>query len=201
VSNPRDDFQAPELERLRQELRVTDMMLTMHSILRDRLRRKALLLDLIILAGSAVMCATSFIDRAVLESSTAIGLSVAGVRGITAVSLFVVSLFSLRLDWKERAGRHSKACEALARLKSGIRAWIGRGPLSGGEGTASSREPDYQAVMAQIEPIPESRFVALKAAHKRKVILSRMVDEHPAAPIWFLRVRLFARDTIANLER
>lgn len=179
------------------------MMLSMHSILRDRFRRRAMALDLLLLAGSAVMCATSLVDRAVLERSFSFGASLGSMRASTAVGLFVLSLFSLRLDWKERAGRHGKACDALARLKASTRGWIDMGLANVREspGVGPVNAPDYPGVMAQLEPIPESKFVALKAAHKRKLLLSRMIDDHPAAPIWILSLRLFARDTVAFLKR
>ena len=103
------------------ETRVIDMMLSMHSRLRDRYIRRALVLDLLILSGSVVLCAAVLLDP---QYSRVIRLTPDAVRvalACVSIAIFILSLVSLRADWKGIAGRHQQACVALFELKAKCR--------------------------------------------------------------------------------
>lgn len=172
---------------LRRE-RIADMMLTAHATLRDRYAARALVLDVLTLLLATVLCATVFVDPAVLTSLHVTADSARVVLGVTSIAVFLASILTLRLDWKERAARHNVACTILAGIKARCR------DLRSGAGTASSELPEFLRASAEalngLPAIPEKRFVALKARHRFKVELSRMLDKHPTVPTWLARLYL-----------
>src|SRR5215216_1092157 len=86
---------------IRRRARVVDMMLSMHSTLRDRYARWAAILDLVIFAGSLVLLATVLLDPRVLGF---LRISDDGARvtmGLVSTLIFFLSIVALRVDWKE----------------------------------------------------------------------------------------------------
>jgi hypothetical protein len=83
-------------------------------------------------------------------------------------------LADLILDLRGKARERDSAVRALAALKAEYR-------------SADLADPDdaarlaarYAAVTDAVPPIPERRFLALKAAHLRKVELSKIVSATP----------------------
>lgn len=172
-----------EAERRR---RVLDMMLSMHSRLRDSYGERARGLDIGLLVGSAVLTSTAFGDE-VLRQWVDIPEHVLRVgTGTVAVVLVALSIVGLRVDWKRAEGLHARAVEELATLKALSR-------------TDGQNEDEfilqYDVVMQRIPAVPDKRFAALKAYHLRKVALSRSLDSAPFAPLWLHRWRLMVRDS------
>jgi hypothetical protein len=186
-----------DIQELEHHHRVIDMMLSMHSKLRDDNQNFALAINLLLLCSSVVLSTLVFIDPAVLKFLR-IAPQISQITiGVCSTLVFVISLIELRVDWKQAAERHSQACEVLARLKAECR-----------EILKSNSQPDPQRVADQckmcaqtlttLPKIPDTKFPALKAYHKGKVELSKMIDAHPGAPIWMLRLVLQLR-AIRNL--
>ena len=59
---------AMSMTELERNFRVIDMMLTMHSVLRDRNKRRALVVDIVLLALSVVICTAIFLDPRVINT-------------------------------------------------------------------------------------------------------------------------------------
>jgi hypothetical protein len=171
-----------ELKRMR---RVTDTMLSAHSQLRDRYRRRALSLTLLIIALSIATASLAF---AADDSTVAfIYIHARLSRWVAVVSLviFFLSMADLIFDWRFRAIEHDQAAARLSQLKQRLRApQVQADEVIGGEGV----ESEYERTMSVIPPIPESQFASLKARHAYKVALSQAVDSHPGAPTWWLRL-------------
>lgn len=182
------------MEELKHQYRVIDMMLTMHSALRDRYQRCALLMDLVLLCSSVILCAAVFIDPNVLKSLNIDPQMSQIAIGICSVLVFLISVVELRVDWKEKAERHSQANDTLGRFKAECRELL-----------KSEDQPDPQRVREQcracawalnnLPKIPEAEFHRLKALHKRKIELSKMIDAYPGGPLFMLRFILWFRAT------
>ncbi len=173
-------------------------MLSMHSALRDRLRRKSLALDVTGLVGSVFVVAATLIDPAVAgllsvtPESLKLGVALAGI------AIFSASLIALRVDWAQAAHNHQEAARVLSEVKS-------RGRILGASDPSDEDISRFlelaDARLAALPPIPDTSFVSLKAKHVRKVKLSRLLDERPGASVRLAGLRLRITDTWAVLRR
>ena len=185
-------------ERLQKTNKNIDQMVTMHAILHDHNQRLAIIIDILLLCSSTVLCATVFLDPSLLTrhdiSSDTSNLLI----GICSIITFLISLISLRVNWKQRGDRHAQARDTLSRLKL-----EGRGLLK------SESEDNYRKVLeylkvcditiSSLPTIPENRFHKLKAAHKRKIEFSKFIDRYPRVPYLLLRV-LFMFDSFRDIR-
>jgi hypothetical protein len=190
-----------ELEaELQRRERVSDMMLTAHSILRDRFARLASAFDIVLFALSAILCGTTFLDPALVGYFHLAPEAIRFVLGGCAILVFILSIVGLRVDWKQRSARHQRACSTLADIKAKSRELI----RAQGDHQARGSSEFLRAsgfAMSELPSIPEMEFVKLKAKHKQKVEISRLLDEYPSAPIWLLRWKLRFRDAFATIHK
>lgn len=179
-------------DELAHHYRVIDQSITAHSELRDRLQRRSAALDIFLLVASVVLCATVFMNPDILEVIGISGSVVDIARRLSSVAILLVSVVALRVDWKRRSEGHARAAEALAKLKSDCRRLL-----------KSTSDPDPREVeqlcractmtFDAVAKIPENKFLGLKSSHKRKVELSRFVDEHPGRSFWLLKLQFWAK--------
>jgi len=87
------------VEELKRQFRVIDMMLTMHSVLRDQNQKRALAVDLLILCLSVLLCATVFLDPVILIPMGIEPTSTRLAIGILSILVFILSLTSLRVSY------------------------------------------------------------------------------------------------------
>lgn len=180
-----------ELQRIR---RVSDMLISMHSALRDEYARKSIAVDCTLFASSIILVALVFLDPALLGW---LPVSVTGSRillGTFSLIVFFLSLVSSRVDWKSKSGLHKRAAEAYSRIKLECQ------ELLMTFGTASDTEIQkllvrYRDLGEICIAVPEASFLRLKKKHKMKVALSRYLDDNPGACIWLLRLRTWFADT------
>lgn len=184
-------------EEAKRRLRVLDTMLSSHSLLRDRYAFRSTVMDLVLLAVSIVLVAATFADPRLLNR---IGIDAAAahvVFGVASLAAFFFSLVQWRVDWKERAGEHRRACGTLARLKARFRAL--RDELAEGSEDALTKArqwfEDMDGAMDGLPPIPDKQFNSLKAKHLRKVEVSRLLDSHPGAWLPLVRAKIWWHDT------
>jgi len=189
-----DDTKSGDAARRRFE--TIDMMLSMHSTLAQENERRALWLDLTVLCASLTLATTALMDPAVLTSR---GISTEGARVFLAGSslvVFALSIVGLRVDWKERAGRHQRAASILAELKARWRA-VANAQTDADHAAVEQLDRHATFAMTLLPPIPESDFQRLKAKHKKKVALSKLIDTYPGAWLPLLRVKVFLRESLA----
>jgi hypothetical protein len=165
------------------------MMLTMHSVLRDRNRKRAVILDIGLLVASTILCALTFATETAL-----VGLGFSSSRALVVIQVvgiltFVLSLVGLRVDWKEQSAKHDRACKVLARLKGSLRA-----------GDTAMDDAILSAQLADLVAVPDHQFPALKAQHLRKVVASRMIDRIPGCPLWIIKMRILLGDLRTGLR-
>jgi hypothetical protein len=178
----RRDLTVQELKRMR---RVADTMLSAHSRLRDRYRRRALALTLLIIALSILAASLAFAAGDSTVALVYIHARLSRWVAVLSLLIFFVGMADLVLDWRVRALEHDQAATRLGELKQRLRGpQVQDGQVLGGEGI----EVDYERTMSLITPIPDAQFAPLKARHAYKVALSQAVDAHPGAPAWWLRL-------------
>lgn len=168
---------------------VVNQMLSMHSALRDRYARRALLLNIGLISCSVVLCAFRFADDKILG---AFGFDAFRARigfGMIAIAILVLSIVELRVKWKEVATSHGDAAMQLARLKHQYRRLYA--VTRGSDPKKNARlGTEYDRVMKAIPPIPARLFTRLKASHNFNKVLSQRISANPKAPTWFLRWQL-----------
>jgi len=177
------------LNELKHHYRVIDMMLTAHCKLRDINSRKAMLIDLMLLGSSIVLCAMVFFDSGILIqfqiNPQVVRLSI----GICSVVVFFISLITLRVDWKGQSRNHTEAATLLARCKGKCRRIL-KSDAKPTDEDISSICNECSLMFRMIPEIPEAKFLKLKSLHKRKIEISKMVDNNPGCPIFALKFKL-----------
>jgi hypothetical protein len=164
------------LEELKRQRRLVDQGLTMQARLRDRDRRigTSLLCAILILSVVGVAFAFAGSDHEV----TLAGLTAARATwlGWLAVGTLALVLVELVVDRRGAAQRRADAVRVLGALKAEYRV-----PTAAGEevATAARMSERYAQAMETIPAVPERTFNKLKAAHLRKVEISKLLSERP----------------------
>ena len=142
-----------------------------------------------LLASGVVLNACVFIDDAIL---TALGLSPGHTKvaiGIASITVFLISIIELRVDWGGKASSHKQAVEKLFNLKAKYRRHFDPGnktnPVPDHE-----LNSDYERVLADLPSIPEAVFNRLKCHHLRKKLLSDRISQNPGAPLFLLKLQI-----------
>lgn len=180
-----------ELERIKH---VADMLITMHSVLRDEYARKSVFFDCALFASSIILVALVFIDPVLLDW---LPLSAFGSRvllGVFALLTFFLSLVVFRMDWKAKAELHKRAAEAYSNIKLECQ------ELLTTFGTASDTEirkllTRYRDLGEICVSVPEGSFLRLKNKHKLKVALSKYLDDNPGTCLPLLKMKMWFLDT------
>jgi len=174
-------------ERLQKTYETIDQMVTMHAILHDHNHRLALIFDILLLCTSTVLCATVFLDPSLLTRHNISSDTSKLLIGICSIITFLISLISLRVNWKQRGDRHAQARDTLSRLKL-----EGRQLLKSESEDKQKKVSEYLKIchitMSSLPVIPENQFHKLKAAHKRKVEFSKFIDIYPRMPYLILKL-------------
>ena len=167
------------------------MMITMHSMLRDNYKRRAIGLDAVIFASTVVIAALAFGDPDVIEWLPLGSESTRFVIGCVAIFAFLASLTSWMVDWKGKADAHARAATAYTGAKFRLRSV---------DDGMDSREltqilMQYEETARNAVPVPDSAFLRLKSEHLLKIRLSRLLDGSPATSLWLAKMRLRLRHT------
>jgi hypothetical protein len=180
-----------ELERIK---RVSDQLVTAHSVLRDRYARRAFFIDITILGSTLWLTAMAFVNPEIGVELTPHGLSKDLWLGLLSVVAFFLSIVQIRVDWKGKEYAHARACEAYSSVKRETVNLLAQEKFD---------ELEYKRILDKYEsagtlsiPIPEAEFNTLKSKHKIKVEISRYLDDKPAASPTLLKIKLWCRDNI-----
>ena len=190
MTNQREELKN-ELQRIR---RVSDMLISMHSVFRDEYTRKSIAVDCALFASSIILAALVFVDPALLGW---LPLSAFGSRvliGVFALVTFFLSLVTLRVDWKSKAELHKRAAEAYSHIKLECQ------ELLITFNTASDTEIQklltrYRDLSEICVAVPEGSFLRLKNKHKLKVAFSKYLDDNPGACLPLLKLKIWFADT------
>lgn len=178
-----------ELER---QKKVISMMITAHSILRDRYLFLSSLFENGLIVASVILNAFVFIDAQFIDKQTGISEECQKlIVGIASIFVFAISLVLLQVRWKEKAESHGRAADQLFSLMQEIKVLIDIADDSEKSDELPSFNKKYTDINTAIVKIPDSKFNALKLRHKRKVELSKMIDKYPGSLLFILRIKLF----------
>jgi len=190
--------QKKEVDRI---ARVCSQMVTAHATLRDMYRRRALLLDTFLLACSIAVCTLALADLHVIEDM--LKLSADQARGHLAIFssvLFLAILVQANVDWKGKADEHARACQSYGRVSLMTRGLDAKaGPAQ--QASLADLRAHYELVGQTSIPVPDGRFLGLKAVHLRKVSLSQCLDRYPNMSVRLVALVGKLRDTRAALRR
>jgi hypothetical protein len=183
-----------DLDRAQFERRrgIVDMMLTAHSVLRDRYERRATGLTLLVMALSILATGVAFISGA---PHVTIGPFKARVQvwvGVLTCLIFLLSIVELLVEWRRRAWAHGEGARDLSDLKGEFRHANPDGAVVHSDtDLLASYEDVMDALNALRVPIPEGQFNRLKARHLRKVAISARITARPERPQLLHRLDLF----------
>ncbi len=179
-----------ELVRVR---RVSDMLCTGHAVLRDRYARKALILDVFVLALSTWLVALAFVDPILNRLLTPRFFSTTIWVGVLSVGVFFLSLVQMKTDLKGKAEAHKRTLDLYAEVKREAGYILAAGEFD----PVGCRRVllRYDLASAVGEPLPEVHFLKLKARHRIKVVISKRLDVAPSSSIRLLRLSMWYSDT------
>jgi hypothetical protein len=177
-------------EEINRQGRLVDQIASMQSALRDWDRAFGTGLVCLVLIASLIGVAFAF-------SGGDQTVAIFGVRahrvtwlGWLAVVTFALTLIQLVLDPRGAGRGRAQAVDALATLKGEYRTPAAAGQA---ETTAERLSQRYDAVMGSIPEIPNLLFNSLKAAHLRKVEISKILSNQPGLGFWRARRTLKRR--------
>lgn len=171
-------------------IRVGDQSCTGYAHLRDKYRRRAFWLDLLILLLSGWVVSMVFVQPRIAVELSPKGIPNDVWIGLLSILAFALSLVQLLVNWKGRAQLYQQAASSLSVFVKEHR------PLLGliTDQQAEAALARYSALTDGLEPIPESQFLALKKRHRLKLELSRLLDDRPGANLTLWRLRIALRD-------
>lgn len=166
-----------EFERQR---RLVDQTITMQATLRDWNSAAGVVLTSVILVASLVGVAFAF----AVNSQELKFLGVVAERttwlGWLAVVTAALTTIDLLIDRRGAARSRDDAVSRLSDLKGEYRVEL----LPGSEVAEMERiGAKYSATMTAVPPVPEPLFNRLKAAHLRKVEISKILSQSPGISV------------------
>ena len=169
----------PGWDEFARQRRVMDQMLSQHARLRDRYRRRRLFLVLTTMALGLIGAGFAFATNDVKLSL--LGVTAGRDKWLGGLSLVVLLLgvVDLATNWDEAAHAHHEATLRLARLKGQFRYVYARS--SPGAAPPEELATSFAETMDLLPAIPDRAFNPLKAAHLRKVEVSKRISTAPGA--------------------
>jgi len=186
---PAETAARTEIDRQR---RLVDQTTSMQSALRDWDRVVGTSLVCIVLVASVVGVAFAFAGGSPTVAILGIHAHRVTWLGWLAVLTLVLTLIQLVLDPGGAGRRRAQAVQALGTLKAEYRAKVSVADV---EEAAERLSQRYDAVMSSIPEVPNLLFNRLKAAHLRKVEISKILSDRPG-----LGVRQARRDLNERLK-
>lgn len=169
---------------------VLNMMITMHSELRDRYIFKSKLTDIILFSSAAILNALVFVDYSFLENFGLDKDLIQLLIGILSITIFIISVLALIVSWKEKSEMHDKAANQLSKLLNDCRYILECNDEERMKLIPKFNE-EYKQVNVSITKIPTKKFNYLKSIHYKKIELSKMISEYPNTPLLLLRIKRF----------
>ena len=172
--------------------RIADQSCSIHASLRDKYSIRATAFDYLLMAATTYLLGLTLVEPAI---GLPLSLGFDRVLFITVMSLvaFFLSVVQFKNDWKTMAEEHHQSFKEYANVKADCRTFT--------SGSKVASEVDYQRIRDSYNVatdigtnIPEKEFLNGKRRHKKKVFISKYLDEHPGAWIWLVKLKLLIRD-------
>lgn len=172
-----EDSARTEINRQR---RLVDQSISMQSTLRDWDRIFGTSLVCVVLITSLIGVAFAFAGGGQTVSILGLHAQRTTWLGWLAVFTFALTLFQLVLDPGGSGRRWAHAVQALATLKGEYRTAV---PIGQAQEATERLSQQYEAVMRSIPEVPNLLFNRLKAAHLRKVEISKILSSQPGVSL------------------
>lgn len=184
------DGQKVENNTIKELLRKTDQMASMHAMLHDKYQKYSLSFDALLIISSTILCTAIFADKSLFEYCGIAEEQLRIIIGICAVINFIIAIFSYRIGWKEKADRHGRARDKLCELKAAMNESLSEADEPQAN-TINNLQGLYTTKTESIANIPEKDFHRLKAKHLKKIALSKFIDDNAGLPYWIMRIKFF----------
>lgn len=179
-------------KQIHNEFKVTDMMVTMHSVLSNRYAKKVTVINAIMFSGSIILVSLTFFDP-VLLSYFSIKPEIARiVIGLFSILIFSLSIFLLVTDWSGKSMQHKEASHVLMGLKNEWREFD-INPCGIDQKRLQEFSTKSRQMVNGLIPISDPLFIRLKHHHHKKVALSKLLSKYPGYPLLILRLKLWCR--------
>jgi hypothetical protein len=179
-----------EKSEIKKQVKVIDMMVTMHSILAARYALRSQIIEIGMLGISILLVSVAFLDPEILSNFHIEPNKAHIVIGLSSILIFFMSVLSLIVDWKGRSVHHKDGFFTLVKLKTEWR--------NIHENFEEIDKRDLQEfinrsslIVSQLFPIPDNCFNNLKSKHIKKIELSKMIGEHPGGMVFLLKLKMF----------
>ena len=186
-------------EEVKKMFRKADMLCTAHSVERAVFRKIGMIVDTLLMVISVYIVAMAFVDPSLTPMLIPNHFNLVLWIGALSIATFILSMLQFIVNWKALEDGHNRSFRMYVEAKSKCI------ELLNGSGTVS-REA-YNSVRTRYDmasdigiPIKDARFLKLKQKHLLKVEISKILDQRPAAWVWWLRVSLWWRDTFKTHE-
>lgn len=176
-------------DELARQRRLVDQSASMQATLRDWDRALGTALVCLVLIASVIALAFAFAGGGKPVTLLGIRATRATWLGWLAIGTFALALVELVLDLRGAARRRADAVKVLADLKSGYRAL----PGAATDTDRARLSAQYGEVMSSVPEIPNVLFNRLKAAHLRKVEISKIISASPGVTFRAARRQLRRR--------
>jgi hypothetical protein len=174
--------------------RKADQSCSIHAQLRDHYARLASWLDYSLMAATTYLLALAFVEP-VLGLRLTFGAPTQIVNAFMTLAAFFLSVVQFKNEWKSKAHDHQVTVSEYASVKKECRL-ITSGARSASLAELQRIRAIYDSATEKGTDIPNRAFAPGKAAHLRKVYVSRYLDAHPGAWVTLVKLKLVLRDNL-----
>ena len=186
-----------DLEKLEKINKRADMMVSAHALLKEQYLHWSILSDVFLFSCTVLLCVIAFADQSLLVRFLGSDFNV--YVGIFSLIAFVYSFVAGNLDWKVKGERHKAAFEKYLELKFESSEVLERAKK--GEYVEIERFVEkYQTSTPMIISVPEKYFLKCKKHHKRKITISKHLEQNPGTSISLFKLKLWYSDNIKKKE-
>lgn len=192
MNNVEREIPAPK-SQLKKMIGVVDQSITAHSMLKERFALQARVLDIALFLVSSFLTFLAIASHSVRSKAIPRWIDGELTLPVVAVIVFCGSLLQWHMGWKEKTALHSEAARILSQFKHELAKILGSGREISEEELRIHIQ-NYQYIDQSKITLPEEEFLSLKKAHKEKVAVSKLLDTHPGALVWLVKLKLLLRD-------
>lgn len=182
------------------QYRVARQTVGMHARLRDRYAFRVRLLRCVLIAGSAIFCATAFAGDDLFGWIGIAPTSGRIILKIASLASFVVTLIMLVAGWEAAAAKHGDAVKRFVAVVAAFRRARDRSPEIPPEAVEELHRL-YLKTCDDSAPIDGRYFASLKARYLLDVLVSKVLDRAPGCPPVFIRLTLRMRSIRRGLAK
>jgi len=180
------------MTQLENQKKIISMMITAHSVLRDRYLNLSSLFENGLLIAAAFLNAFVFIDAQFITKITSISeQNQKLIIGIISIIVFAISIVLLQVKWKEKAENHATTANQLFDLMQECKTIVALEDSPDKNLLSAEFFNKYTEKSATLTKIPEKKFHALKLKHYRKVELGKLIDKYPGSRLFILKIKMF----------